>query len=186
VVSTAPKPHTHVTMAVAMAAAATASLDMGVVPAIGPHLAGAQSRRPGVKHVRGASSPVKGNRHAQRRRLRPVHRRRGPDDSLWPRVDLPQARRACEFLALCQGGDPKHHRPMGLDPQRVNHFCKGYRPFFSRAPPELRRIAEYIARAVGPSIQMISEARSPVISETVIPSSMSCAPVFAQLRPVRS
>jgi preprotein translocase subunit SecA len=35
---------------------------------------------------------------------------------------------------------------MGRDPARLNHFCEGYKMFFSRALPELRRIAEYIRR----------------------------------------
>jgi uncharacterized protein len=63
------------------------------------------------------------------------------------KVDLPPACRACEFLAFCHGGCPKHHRRAGLAPERVNHFCEAYRAFFSRALPELRRIAAHIARS---------------------------------------
>ncbi len=60
------------------------------------------------------------------------------------KTDRPRACRDCEFLAFCQGGCPKHHRPVGTDPERVNHFCAGYRMFYERALPELERIAEYL------------------------------------------
>jgi uncharacterized protein len=62
------------------------------------------------------------------------------------KTDLPAACRDCEFLSMCWGGCPKHHRPIGRDPARTNHFCEGYKVFFKRALPELRRIAEYIKR----------------------------------------
>lgn len=62
------------------------------------------------------------------------------------KTDLPAACRGCEYLSLCNGGCPKHHRPIGRDPARVNHFCAGYKIFFDRAMPELRRIAEYVRR----------------------------------------
>jgi len=66
------------------------------------------------------------------------------------KTDLPAACRDCEFLRLCWGGCPKHHRPIGRDPNRWNHFCEGYKMFFERALPELRRIAEYIRRGEPP------------------------------------
>ena len=62
------------------------------------------------------------------------------------KTDLPAACRDCEFLPMCRGGCPKHHRPIGRDPARFNHFCEGYKMFFSRAMPELRRIAGYVKR----------------------------------------
>jgi len=60
------------------------------------------------------------------------------------KTDLPAACRDCEYLAFCNAGCPKHHQPIGTDPDRINHFCSGYKLFFRRALPELRRIAEYI------------------------------------------
>jgi len=60
------------------------------------------------------------------------------------KTDLPAACRQCEFLSMCWAGCPKHHRPIGRDPARTNHFCEGYKAFFSRALPELKRIAEYL------------------------------------------
>jgi len=62
------------------------------------------------------------------------------------KTDLPEACRECEYLEFCRAGCPKHHRPIGRDPKRVNHFCEAYRMFFGHALPELRRIAEYIRR----------------------------------------
>jgi uncharacterized protein len=62
------------------------------------------------------------------------------------KTDLPAACRGCEYLSMCWSGCPKHHRPIGTDPQRYNHFCEGYKMFFREAMPELRRIAEYIKR----------------------------------------
>ena len=59
---------------------------------------------------------------------------------------LPDACRDCEYLPLCNGGCPKHHDPIGTSPARVNHFCQGYKMFFSEALPELRRMAPYFAR----------------------------------------
>jgi uncharacterized protein len=56
---------------------------------------------------------------------------------------LPAACRECEYVELCNGGCPKHHRPVGTDPARTNHFCEGYKTFFSRALPELTRMAEH-------------------------------------------
>jgi len=62
------------------------------------------------------------------------------------KTELPSACRDCKYLEFCNGGCPKHHRPIGTDPDRVNHFCDGYKMFFKRALPELRRIADYLAR----------------------------------------
>jgi uncharacterized protein len=62
------------------------------------------------------------------------------------KTDLPAACRGCEYLSMCWSGCPKHHRPIGTDPQRYNHFCEGYKMFFREAMPELKRIAEYIKR----------------------------------------
>lgn len=60
------------------------------------------------------------------------------------KTDLPAACRDCEFLEFCRGGCPKHHVPLYGGPDRVNHFCEGYKMFFREALPELRRIAEYV------------------------------------------
>jgi uncharacterized protein len=62
------------------------------------------------------------------------------------KTDLPRVCRECEFVAFCRGGCPKHHMPLGNDPERVNHFCEGYKRFFREALPELRRMAEYFKR----------------------------------------
>jgi uncharacterized protein len=62
------------------------------------------------------------------------------------KTDLPAACRNCEYLRMCWGGCPKHHRPIGTDPNRYNHFCAGYKFFFSHALPELTRIAGYVGR----------------------------------------
>lgn len=65
------------------------------------------------------------------------------------KTDLPDACRDCEFLEFCNAGCPLHHQPVGTDPARVNYFCQGYKMFFSRALPELRRIAESFRQSVG-------------------------------------
>jgi len=59
---------------------------------------------------------------------------------------LPKACRDCEYMHFCQGGCPKHHWPIGTEPDRINHFCQGYKTFFKEALPELTRIAGYIKR----------------------------------------
>ncbi|MBS3735165.1 MAG: anaerobic sulfatase maturase [Phycisphaerae bacterium] len=66
------------------------------------------------------------------------------------KTQLPAACRDCEFVAYCHGGCPKHHRPIGTDPDRVNHFCEGYKMFFREALPELKRLAEYFRRSEMP------------------------------------
>jgi uncharacterized protein len=66
------------------------------------------------------------------------------------KTDLPAVCRDCEYLPLCHGGCPKHHVPIGTDPDRVNHFCEGYKLFFREALPELRRMAEYFKRGEQP------------------------------------
>ena len=67
------------------------------------------------------------------------------------KTDLPAACEDCEFLQYCRGGCPKHHTPIGLDRQRVNYFCEGYKMFFRAALPELKRIAEYVKLGQLPS-----------------------------------
>jgi len=62
------------------------------------------------------------------------------------KTELPVACRDCEFLDFCRGGCPKHHMPLYGGPERVNHFCEGYKMFFREALPELKRMAEYIKR----------------------------------------
>ena len=80
------------------------------------------------------------------------------------KTDLPAACRDCEYLRFCWGGCPKHHRPMGRDPDRVNHFCEGYKMFFAKALPELRRIAEYIRRGeLPPTKGDAAQAQAPPI-----------------------
>jgi len=65
----------------------------------------------------------------------------------------PAACRDCEYIEFCNGGCPKHHRPVGTDPDRVNYFCEGYKMFFRHALPELRRIAEYMRQDRTPPAQ---------------------------------
>ena len=62
------------------------------------------------------------------------------------KTQLPETCRDCEFLPFCNSGCPKHHRPIGTDPKRINHFCEGYKMFFTHALGELKRIAECIKR----------------------------------------
>ena len=68
------------------------------------------------------------------------------------KTDLPAACRDCEYLPYCNGGCPKHHVPDADsgDPQRLNHFCEGYKMFFREALPELKRIAEQLERGQRP------------------------------------
>jgi uncharacterized protein len=75
------------------------------------------------------------------------------------KTNLPAACRACEYLPICWGGCPKHHRPIGTDPARVNHFCPGFKTFFSKAMPELNRIAAYVRRGELPPTR--SDAAAP-------------------------
>jgi len=72
------------------------------------------------------------------------------------KTELPARCADCEFLEFCRAGCPKHHWPIGTDPDRVNHFCEGYKAFFREALPELRRMAEDFKRdrmlpAAGPT-----------------------------------
>ena len=38
------------------------------------------------------------------------------------KTELPSRCRECEYLSFCRGGCPKHHRPIGTDPDRYNHW----------------------------------------------------------------
>jgi len=69
------------------------------------------------------------------------------------KTDLPAACRDCEYLPYCNGGCPKHHIPPAVtgDPNRLNHFCEGYKRFFREALPELKRIAEDIQQGRPPT-----------------------------------
>lgn len=60
------------------------------------------------------------------------------------KTEPPEACRACDYYALCRGGCPKHHMPIGSDPKRHNHFCEGYKLFFREALDELRAMVPYI------------------------------------------
>ena len=68
------------------------------------------------------------------------------------KTSLSEACRDCEFLTYCNAGCPKHHVCSGsagrfFDPPgvaRMNHFCEGYKMFFRRALPDLKRIAQDI------------------------------------------
>jgi len=75
------------------------------------------------------------------------------------KTELPAACRDCEFLDLCRGGCPKHHRPIGTDPNRVNHFCEGYKMFYREALGELKRMAAYFRDGRQPPPRQASSAR---------------------------
>ncbi|MDY6913695.1 MAG: anaerobic sulfatase maturase [Planctomycetota bacterium] len=83
------------------------------------------------------------------------------------KTDLPTACQHCEFLRYCHGGCPKHHVPIGIDPARVNHFCEGYKMFFSNALGELKRIAEYIKQGRQPQPK---ESQPPAPNTPATPS----------------
>jgi uncharacterized protein len=69
------------------------------------------------------------------------------------KTETPAKCRDCEFFEYCRAGCPKHHRPIGTDPARVNHFCEGYKMFFRQALPELKRMAEYFKRDEMPPLK---------------------------------
>jgi len=77
------------------------------------------------------------------------------------KTDLPAACRDCEFLEFCHSGCPKHHKPIGTDPARVNHFCEGYKMFFREALGELKKIASYIQRGELPPSRAEGRSASP-------------------------
>ncbi|MCE5278920.1 MAG: anaerobic sulfatase maturase [Planctomycetaceae bacterium] len=72
------------------------------------------------------------------------------------KTELPATCRACEFLQFCRGGCPKHHMPIGTDPARVNHFCDGYKAFFTHALPILAQMAEYIKAGKTPPLAKLA------------------------------
>jgi len=74
------------------------------------------------------------------------------------KTEVPEACRDCEFFEYCRAGCPKHHRPIGTDPKRVNHFCEGYKMFFREALGELKRMAEYLKRDEMPPPKQPSHA----------------------------
>jgi uncharacterized protein len=77
------------------------------------------------------------------------------------KTELPHACRDCEFLEFCKGGCPKHHVPIGIDPDRKNWFCEGYKLFFREALPELRRMSEYFRRQEIPPLKAPRDAKQP-------------------------
>ncbi len=72
--------------------------------------------------------------------------------------ELPARCRDCQYLHFCKGGCPKHHRPIGTDPERWNHFCDGYKVFFAEALPELERMAEFFKQDRMPPLKAPKEA----------------------------
>jgi len=73
------------------------------------------------------------------------------------KVKVPDKCRDCEFFNFCRAGCPKHHIPIGTDPERVNWFCDGLKLFFREALPELQRMAEYIRRGELPPLMSAPE-----------------------------
>jgi len=69
------------------------------------------------------------------------------------KTELPAACRDCEYLAFCRAGCPKHHVPIGTDPDRVNYFCEGYKRFYGEALGELKRMAAYIQHGQTPPLK---------------------------------
>lgn len=97
------------------------------------------------------------------------------------KTELPAACRDCEFLPYCRGGCPKHHRPIGTDPDRVNHFCEGYKMFFREALPELKLMAERYKRG-----EMLTPARAaPAPAETAAKPGFRAGPAADAPRPIR-
>ena len=88
------------------------------------------------------------------------------------KTQLPSACRDCEYMEFCRGGCPKHHVPIGTDPDRVNYFCEGYKLFFREALPELRRIAEHIRRNQTPP----SSGSRDVPASAATPAAMASGP----------
>ena len=74
------------------------------------------------------------------------------DDFALLKSELPNACRECEFLDFCKGGCPKHHKPIGASPERLNHFCQGHKAFFREALPVLANMAEYFKRGEMPPL----------------------------------
>jgi len=74
------------------------------------------------------------------------------------KTEVPRKCRDCEFFEFCKGGCPKHHMPIGTDPDRTNWFCDGYKMFFREALPELKRMAEYIQRGELPPLKQPAPA----------------------------
>jgi len=76
---------------------------------------------------------------------------------------LPSVCRECEYLEFCHGGCPKHHVPVGTDPDGVNFYCSGLKRFFAVAIPELQRIAPRIRKGQVPSdIERVRQGDLPV------------------------
>ena len=57
------------------------------------------------------------------------------------KADLPEACRSCEWLRICRGGCTKDRLRDPRD-RGLNHFCAGFRMFFTYADPHLKRLAE--------------------------------------------
>jgi uncharacterized protein len=55
------------------------------------------------------------------------------------RDSLPEACRACDVLAFCNGGCPKDRDASGL-----NRLCPAYRRFFRHAAPGLAELADHL------------------------------------------
>ena len=106
------------------------------------------------------------------------------DDFARLKTDLPARCRDCEFLHFCRGGCPKHHMPIGTDPDRVNWFCEGYQAFFREALPELRDMAAYIERGDLPPLK--APAQPPTRPAQPMPSPPASRPTPLRRPPGRN
>ena len=57
------------------------------------------------------------------------------------KAELPEACRACEWRSVCRGGCPKDRLRDPSDEGR-NHFCAGFKAFFTHADARLKALAE--------------------------------------------
>jgi uncharacterized protein len=96
----------------------------------------------------------------------PQQRRFGQDKQ----DSLPAYCRACDVLALCQGGCPKDRfaTTPGGEPG-LNHLCEGYRAFFRHLGPALDFMAGELRAGRPPASVMAETARrDAVLHEAVV------------------
>ncbi len=65
---------------------------------------------------------------------------------------LPAMCRQCDVLAACNGGCPKHRVDTTEDGEAgLNHFCSGYRTYFTHTEPYMRFMANELHRGRAPA-----------------------------------
>ena len=74
------------------------------------------------------------------------------------RNSLPRKCLRCEAFQLCHGGCPKHRfNTTDTGQTGLNALCEGYKMFFTRSAPAMKRMRELLEEGKAPALIMMQQ-----------------------------